>query len=452
MEFNPEKIFKNYNNHNLDKVSAIDQLSSLIENSDNISIRIESIEILERIGVGDDNVFNLFENLLISDSNDKVRIAAAKGLKNIFIDKALEPMKWALIHEESPSCLTVVYNTLINILKSLAIDDNRLTKLFFYNEVKKIRRKEFMIDFQIQCETKCFDDYPLQELVNIIVNYFTLLFLEKVYWRLKSNIERCTIIELDFIFKGLTTLPDAIANLLNLKKLILRYNQLFKLPKWIGSLKDLEILNINVNNLNKLPRSIGNLNCLKYLSLWKNELNELPSSIGFLKSLEYLNLRINNLKSLPETISNLKKLKELNLHDNKLEFLPNTIGSLQQLERLNLSWNNLVKIPESIGNIKSLQILDLERNELVHLPKSIGNLKSLKILNLSDNKIEYLPETIGSINSLQYLNISRNNLKKLPHSLLSLISLEELYIGDNKFNVASKIIEKLEKKGVQIFF
>lgn len=451
MELTPEKISEDYKKNKIDKLSAAELLFSLIDNSDKDKIRVESITNLASIGANDKKTFKLLELLLISDSSENVRSNAAIALKNLFLDKSLEPMKWALEHEESPMCLKIIYETLCQIIDNIVIKDDPYSKLVLLTEVEKIEYKEFKIGFEIIREKMDLKDVPIIELAEILINYYTLLLLEKTYWRIKVKIENCRITELDFIFKGLTGLPDAISKLKNLKKLIFRYNQLITLPDWISSLYDLEELNLNVNNLKNLPKTIGSLKGLKWLSLWKNEINIIPDSIGMLKSLEFLNLRINNISYLPETIGNLTQLKDLNLHDNKLETLPNSIGGLNSLEKLNLSWNNLLNIPRSIGSLQFLQILDIERNNLTYIPDSIGSLKSLEVLNLSDNNLEKLPETIGILPSLQILNISRNNLISIPKSMINLSNLKELYLGENNFIKNSNLIEELKQKGIKIY-
>jgi len=106
MEYNtPQKIFEKYNEKVIDKISAVEHLIALLENSENVLVRIESLEILEKIGMRTDRIFRLLENFLISDSNEKIRILAASALKNMFLDKALPSMKHALQHEKSKNCL-----------------------------------------------------------------------------------------------------------------------------------------------------------------------------------------------------------------------------------------------------------------------------------------------------------------------------------------------------------
>ena len=452
MELTPDRIYKDFLKNNLDKHSAAKLLLSLIENSDNDKIRVECIKEIGRIGIKDNHTFKILENLLISDSNEVIRNTAALTLGKNYLEKILEPMKWALIHEDSPLCLNTIYLTLIRVLHNLVENSSPLTKSTLLSEVKKIRRKEFRLGFEIMCEAKPINSFSKIDLSDILINYFSIILLEKSFWRLKFKIEECKIVELDFIFKGITSLPGVIEYLSQLKILILRYNQLVHLPDWLGVLKSLEELNINVNNLNKLPESIGKLSSLRELHLWKNELTHLPATVGQLKSLETLNLRLNQLQILPDSFDNLSSLRELDLHDNQLKSIPESLKKLSSLEKLILSWNQIEKIPESIGYLSSLMILDLERNELVDLPDSIGHLSSLELLNLSDNKLKRIPESIGNLINLKYLNLSRNEINILPKSIASLKSLKELYLGENNFQTIPKSIKYLESYGVKIYY
>jgi len=353
MDLIPGKIFEEYQKNNLDKQSAVDLLISLIDNSDNDNIRVACIEDIEKIGVKSLKIYKLLENLLISDSRELVRIAAAKLLGKSFVEnyKALKPMKWAIQHDDSPTCLKTVYDALITIITNISSQsEDKLSKVILLDEIKKIRKKDFKIGFEILCETRKLESFTKKELADILFNYFTISLLEKTYWRLKYKIEKCKVTELDFIFKGLTGIPDAIRCLSSLKILIFRYNQIMNIPDWIDSLSSLEIMNLNVNNITNLPESIGALSSLKELSLWKNELKNLPEAITSLSSLESLNLRLNQLESLPELIGNLYPLKELDLHDNKLIRIPQSIGHLNLLEKLNLSWPKFNRKPKEFRN------------------------------------------------------------------------------------------------------
>jgi len=444
----PEEIYKNYTKKSIDKTSAVENLISIIENSDNLNTRVESIEIFEKIKIKNKIIFYLLENLLISDSHEKIRIAAATVIKHNYLDRALDLMKWVLLHEDSPNCLKIIYETLISIIKNLEKENSLNSKSILIEEIKKINHN----DFNTLHLSRRIESISKKELSDILINYFTIAFLEKVFWRLKYEISNCTVVTLNFIFKGLTKLPKAIANLSSLKRLILRYNQLTSIPDWLGSINSLDYLNLNVNDINKIPETIGSLSFLKELHLWNNKIYTLPNSITTIKSLGILNLRLNRLEILPENIGNMISLRELNLHDNRLTSTPESIGSLRNLEKLNLSWNELTSIPKSIGSLISLKTLDLSRNNLDIIPDSIGALQSLEILNLSENKLLELPETLGDLPSLKILNLSRNNLQTLPKSLLGLLSLKELYLGDNSIKKYPKALKELENNDVLIFY
>ncbi|MFX0019211.1 MAG: leucine-rich repeat domain-containing protein [Promethearchaeota archaeon] len=458
IDLDPNKIYEDLLDKRIDKSSAINRLIVLIENSNSIPIRFNSIQILAKIGENFENkgiskkkIFKLFENLMLSDSNEKIRNTAAKILGDKFLEDSLNPMKWALQHELSPLCLKTIFQTLLKIVKNLGKIDNRLSKLFLIHELKQMHDSEFKIGFENIIEKREFNSITNYELSLILLNYFTITYLRKTIWRLNYTIENCKVIQLDFQFKGLIKVPEAIQNLDSLKILSLRYNQITRIPEWITKLKYLESINLNVNTINQLPENIGLFSHLKQLTLWKNDLVVLPDSICNLKALKVLNLRLNQLKELPLNIGNLKHLNELNLHDNKLYNLPNSISGLVSLEKLNLSWNLFQTIPNSLSSLSKLKILDLERNEISYIPETIGKLKKLEMMNLSDNKLSKIPKTIGLLNSLKYLNLSRNNIEHLPESLLSLTSLRELYLTDNKLKEIPAGLKKLEENGLVIY-
>ncbi len=453
----PSKILEKFRDKRIDKRSALEQLLALIENSSSFKIRLKCIKIVseiwklnEKTASLSENIFNVFENLLISDSNEIIRNAAALFLSSNFNDKAYKPMKWALHNDDSQLVLETILNSLVGFLCILKKQDSKSIKPFLLQELQDIVDIDFKIKIQIYIQVSSHKD-PITDYITILMNYFALTYLKKVIWRLKYEIEDCRVTQLDFIFKNLASFPEALKNLTSLKKLIFRYNQLTHLPNWIEILNDLEYLNLNVNNINHLPDSFGHLGSLKELYLWKNELSNLPESFSNLSELVILNLRLNNITSLSESFGKLIKLKELNLHDNKLLIIPVSISNLKSLEILNLSWNEITTLPASIGYLPLLKDLDLERNELCELPASMGNLKSLISLNLKDNKLKTIPETFRFLKNLRYLNLSQNELQILPISITSLINLEELYISGNKFTKTPECFEILEDNGVRIF-
>ena len=112
MILTPDKIYQEYSTKSLDKTTAINLLISIIENSEEEHLVLDSLLNLKKIGDFNDKIFFLIENLMVSDSNEKIRCKAAELIQKYYLDKALEPMKWAVENEKDYKCLTIVINTL----------------------------------------------------------------------------------------------------------------------------------------------------------------------------------------------------------------------------------------------------------------------------------------------------------------------------------------------------
>ncbi|MHA1823652.1 MAG: HEAT repeat domain-containing protein, partial [Promethearchaeota archaeon] len=115
MDFSPKKIYDDFINNKADKPTVIDHLISIIEDSELIRVRFEAIIILGQIGPFEDRIFNLLENLLISDSHEIIRNAAASVLRTKFLSRTYEPVKWAFNNEVSINPLITITDTLGHI-------------------------------------------------------------------------------------------------------------------------------------------------------------------------------------------------------------------------------------------------------------------------------------------------------------------------------------------------
>ena len=296
MEISPRQIYKDFSNSNLDKISAVDQLIFIIDNSEKINIRIESIEILERIGLRTDKVFNLLENLLISDSNENVRNLAANVIKTHFIEKAFAPMRWAYEHESSIKCLTTIISTVGQIKQPEAT-------LFLFEKLQKIENYQFRKSIADILDTKNIHNHSNKKLADVINNYIVIKYFEDKFSRLNFKVERGLVTELD-----LSCISNNVFGISILKNL----------PDFIIILRKLRKLDLKINRISTLPKTIGELPNLKYLDLSNNIIKSLPEKIGQLKNLEHLYLRYNNLNNLPKSICSLESLKILDLRHNKL--------------------------------------------------------------------------------------------------------------------------------------
>ena len=308
MEIIPSKIYDDYLNNNLDKNSAIEILISLIEDSDIADIRIDSIHYLIKIDGKNERIFKLLENLMISDSNEEVRNASAKEISNKFLNKALDPMKWAIQYESNYDCL-------ITVIKTLESINNNESKTVLLNEMKRIRKKKY-IDNAKQYNNKRFrkelkqliknkviKNYSCKQLADIIINFRTIEALIKKFYRVYYELENALVIGLDLSEMGwnvnIWKQPYAeriqdiseITGLLNLdlKKLDLSNNRI-KNVKGLITLKNLTYLKISNNRIEDIKNLdyFKNMSSLEFLDIKRNKIIEKIDIREFDKKLKIL--------------------------------------------------------------------------------------------------------------------------------------------------------------------
>ncbi|MCI0691348.1 TIR domain-containing protein [candidate division KSB1 bacterium] len=177
--------------------------------------------------------------------------------------------------------------------------------------------------------------------------------------------------ELDLSGLGLTELPEALGQLMQLQALNLYNTQLTVLPEWLGQLTQLGWLDLSDNKLTALPEWLGKLTQLQRLYLSANQFTVLPKSLGQLTQLVELRLSNNQLTTLPKSLGQLTQLLILDLHNNQLMALPESLGQLMQLQQLDLSYNHLTVLPESLRQLKSLGLLFLHGNSALAIPVEV---------------------------------------------------------------------------------
>ncbi|TFG00712.1 MAG: hypothetical protein EU541_01520 [Promethearchaeota archaeon] len=402
-----------------EKLSDFNHLISIIENSENIKDRIESLQELAKVGEANERYYNLLENLLISDSNHKIRYLAANSLKELFLNKSFIPMKWSFKHESSVKCLIAITNTLGAI-------NNSKSRKFLWNELQNVSIKKYREHIDTLLEKRKLDGYSGPKLAELLNNCHVIRFLENKFGKLRYSLKLGKVIRLD--------LSNANSHVFNYK--------ILKLPDFIGVLKDLTKLDLRFNRIKSIPNSIKNLTSIKYLDLSYNKIKKLPTDINSLQLLEYLNLKSNKIMSLPQGIKDLSNLKTLNLRSNNLASIPNNLDELENLEELILRGNNLDKLPLSfVGS--HLRILELGLNNFKIIPNSLRNLKDLKILGLEGNQIHYIPQWIGKLDSLEILRLHNNHVHKLPSSIGNLNKLEKLTLWNNNLKLLPDSFKKL---------
>lgn len=260
-----------------------------------------------------------------------------------------------------------------------------------------------------------------------------LLDIEKILGETAPRwIEQLTNLEsLKLIGNRLTKLPD-LGKMVNLKYLIVPYNQLKELPNSIGKLLKLKTLNITNNQITELPEGLSNAAELQLAFLTNNQLMTLPRAFVRLKKLKELHISDNRLTELPQNLGECHELRNLLVVNNALKTLPNSIGQLKSLTNLHISHNPLTQLPENLGDCDSLEHLSAYNCRLETLPNSIGKLQRLTILNMTD--AEYVPGNYRHIKGdTRYLAKNHNQLRSLPTSLADCRQLKMLDLSQNKY-------------------
>ncbi len=228
--------------------------------------------------------------------------------------------------------------------------------------------------------------------------------------------------------------------LVNLRELVLSYNQLSELPPNVFSdLDNLEDLLLDNNLLEALPANIfSDVVNLKFLQLDNNQLEALPANVfSGLSDLEFLLLNNNRLVNLPaKAFPNLSNLIFLWLHENRLTGIPAGVFSdIDDLLELTLSGNQLTSLPSGIfSGLTSLQRLFLEENQFTVIPADVfAGLPKLQRLWLHENQFATLPANVFSgLTNLELLDLEMNQLTELPAGIFSgLASMRALALKDN---------------------
>ncbi|MFX1237130.1 MAG: hypothetical protein ACFFAS_00100 [Promethearchaeota archaeon] len=370
-KFNLNRLYQDYINNEISNDEIHHALLSILDERSSMELLTEALNIIENLSIKDNKIFEIIENLLISDENPKIRSQVATIIVKLYLKEAVSPLKWTIQNEKS----SLVINALFDALESI---DNDLTRILKKELLKSI--------FGVKDEDMSF-------------------FLE-----LESFSEEFKAINIDF-YKNFQT--DNISRVKN--------------GDAIYAIKNGHVVALNLNGWKLSFNSLLSKDYNKFRKVLP-DFNSLPESITSLEHLEHLDLSYCTMvDTLPQNIGNLKKLRMLSLKESYyLRELPVSIGKLSNLEVLDLSnCLHLEYLPDTIGNLKNLEILDLEGCIKVNqLPDTIGNLKNLEILDLEGcMKLTQLPDSIGNLTKLQHLDLSYcKELKVLPESIKNLSS------------------------------
>jgi hypothetical protein len=317
MDLTPQNIQKDFEDKKINKITASNLLISIIENIESKRIRIEAIKTLDNLDLKNNAIFNLLENLVISDSDKEIRLFAAKYLKTKFIDKAIKPFKWVIENESDYECIITVIQSLIEM-------DLPESKAVLINEIKKISnnkylnresriRNQFKKILKKEIRQKKIIYYTKQELGLILINYLTILNLTmqypNIFYELNPQTGLIETLDLsDYMEYEVKGAPFGWKNnIRSLREIV----GLFSL----NTLKEIDLSNNLITDVKEIPQ----LKELTHLKLRNNKINEIEnlSYIKRLPKLKYLDLRGNKIVkklSLKDFDSKIKVLlKDISL-------------------------------------------------------------------------------------------------------------------------------------------
>ncbi|MHA1104674.1 MAG: hypothetical protein ACTSPN_03010 [Promethearchaeota archaeon] len=294
MAFTPSKIFEQYLQNLLDKRTTTELLTTIIDNSDEESLRVSALIYFAELGLND-SFFEILEQLVISDSNQMIRLFAIDMIRENFLYKAFPLINWAIQHENAYPCQVSLIKTLkeiqeddvkhslIKYLYQLSNESNlmKIGESYSKHKYKKVIKQLLMNDLL---------NLTQNQLADILLNYLTILELSLSYQYLSYEINEelgvvteLNLSDLEFETKGL---PYG-----------WKYN--------IESIEEITGL-INLTHLIKLDLSNNNIRTIKDLMQMKH--------------LEELNLSNNKISNDIEIkyLNSICSLQLIDLHDNAI--------------------------------------------------------------------------------------------------------------------------------------
>ena len=105
---NPFEILSKLENGEITKSSALFYLRSILDNSEDVMMRIDTVEMVGIIKPESAEYFEFLENLLITEKNYQVRGLTAKVIIENYPKRAYKPIQWILEREKDELCLELI--------------------------------------------------------------------------------------------------------------------------------------------------------------------------------------------------------------------------------------------------------------------------------------------------------------------------------------------------------
>ncbi|XP_071735160.1 probable disease resistance protein At4g27220 [Rutidosis leptorrhynchoides] len=272
-------------------------------------------------------------------------------------------------------------------------------------------------------------------------------------WLPRNNIQQSYTV-LSLMENRISKLPEDHISFPNLEAAYLQCNQLTWISEeFIEEIKNARVLDLNDNEISSLPQSLARLSQLRMLNLKGNRSICEISIIGELKGLEILILNDTGIEEVPECIGQLVNLRRLEVRDcfNLSRMPPDAISKLQRLEELRIQFpvhcKQVHECLAAVNCLSKLTCLELKVPSVHDIPEGF-NFDKLKGFAI---KIERANRSFGFEyvwTSERHLALNRKYLvlpfikwmKKLIEVSRPIISLSEIENLNN-------IIPDLDQEG-----
>lgn len=256
-------------------------------------------------------------------------------------------------------------------------------------------------------------------------------------------VDNARLEKLSISYNRLSHVSDATLHALrhDLERLELDHNELLTVPSGVRELARLRHLSLAYNRLTEAPVLPPRLNTL---SLAGNYLTQFPVGLRTLEpaTLVYLDLSYNQIAAVTSDLfgSWSDSLATLNLKGNRIaQLATDAFPANLPVRELVLSFNELYHVePGALSNLSSLQVLELSSALFSgEFPLTV-QLESLSWLTLDNNNIHYVSsDDILNFPSLEYLNLDFNKIVEFPSEVSGLnrsCKLKELRLSYNYIN------------------
>ncbi|XP_078583378.1 uncharacterized protein LOC144866057 [Branchiostoma floridae x Branchiostoma japonicum] len=238
-------------------------------------------------------------------------------------------------------------------------------------------------------------------------------------------------LKLDLSSQGLTSIPEEVFDITDLKVLDVSNNELTSIPEAIGRLQKLSSLHAEGNMLTSLPEAIGSLQELTHLFINDNKLSTFRPGVEKLQKLAHLFINDNQLREVPPGVCSLPNLEVLCIRNNKVSTFPPGVEKLQKLRELYVHDNQLTEVPPGVCSLSNLEVFIVINNKLSTLPPGMSQLHNLREILLGNNKFDTFPEVLCKLPAMKKLDIRNNNITRLPTALHRADKLKDLDVSGN---------------------